>query len=81
MATAVLLDTAAADNLERVPAVSEHESARERSDLNVLVYETQKKLRFEDVPWANTKKIDILTGAERDVAIAKDITELIGESL
>ena len=37
-----------------------------------------KSLRFEEVPWGNTKRVNVLTGAERDETIAKDITELIG---
>lgn len=39
-----------------------------------------KSLRFPQKPWADTKRVSILTGAERDDTIAQDITQLIGKT-
>lgn len=43
-----------------------------------LSEDVEIKLKFQDAPWANTPSVNILTGADRDVKIAKDITELVG---
>lgn len=39
-----------------------------------------QELRFPAAPWADTKRVSLLTGAERDAAIATDITQLIGHT-
>lgn len=37
-----------------------------------------KTLLFHDKPWSSTQRVSLLTGAERDSAIAQDISQLIG---
>ena len=76
MATALVEPVTVQDvksGLEKLTVTDALEGKRE-----VVGHSEGKALRFAEQPWADTHKVKVLTGAERDESIANNIAELIG---